>query len=241
VAKLSGALANNWVQANHSGAHPDPTADALGKADVATIPDTAFAVPGTVTTAAKTASTSCSGTVTDGTNSATLASVSVTASSTNSGDGTCGGLVSELGSATFTETITYKSTGTAKIAPTTFTAPLAAATGGIGFKLAATTITGSFAGGTGVEQAYIDPVTQAAELGSVFGATATFDSPTAPNVCEPDLVIKTKPAAPGAAEAIGIKLKKPKGLKAITVGAFGGTDPNPLNNTNPSTLVLSKP
>ncbi|HEY1737948.1 MAG TPA: hypothetical protein VGI86_04525 [Acidimicrobiia bacterium] len=88
---------------------------------------------------------------------------------------------------------------------------------GVGFQITPTTggTTGSFAGGTGVTNAYVDLTT----IGALSEGPATFSAPTAgSNICEPSVSEKFTAAAPGTSDAIALKLKKPKGLKAITIG-----------------------
>jgi hypothetical protein len=99
---------------------------------------------------------------------------------------------------------------------------------------------GSFSGGTGSTHAYVDAQT----IADLLGAPATFDNPTAESalfppltsLCEPTVSAKftPAPAGGGASDSIAVKLKKPKGLKAITIGA--GT----FDTTNTqSTLTVS--
>jgi hypothetical protein len=231
TAKVSPGLANNWDPSAHTN-DPDTVEsnNATIKAAMASIPATTYGVAGTTTVSAKIPAV-CTGTIVDpsqGSATTTLASATFSAVSATAGDGTCGGLVGDVGTSTFTTTITWKGTSSTKINPTTVTSTLGALADGhgIGFDLKSSSsqIVGSFAGpstsNTASEvKAYIDSTTEGAELGSA----ATFDNPTAtsslfgPDVCEPQLSEKFTPASPGVSDAVAIKLKKPKGLKAIGI------------------------
>jgi len=233
---------------------PDVTNNATIKAAVASIPDTVYAAnsgnPTVVHTAAKVVSTgTCSNThVVDATTpslTAEVASISIvsTSDSTGANEATCGGLADTSGTQ-FQSTVTYKSTSTTKIAPSVITSNLAAIADigntGVGFDLTAdgtggTSITGSFAGGSSESKAYIDGTT----LNAILGASAT-SAAQATSVCEPTMSGKFTPAALGASDAVAIKLKKPKGLKAITIqssnAAVNGQGSTIAPNDTPSTL-----
>jgi hypothetical protein len=249
VAKLSPTLANDWSQAAHSSDPGDAnpiggpsstiTGNATVKAAMASIPDTTYSA-GTVpvTTSAKVSSTSCSGTVTDGTNTDTVASAAITTASTSAGtsEATCSGLASP-GTSTFTTIIKWKGT-VDKINPTTAVSSLSdlADSHGVGFELKAdgtggTSISGSFGGGSSDSKAYIDPAT----LGALLGAPSTSAAQTG-SLCEATLSGKFTPAAAGASDAVAIKLKKPKGLKAITIQNSG---PQGLGTPADSTISFT--
>jgi hypothetical protein len=91
-------------------------------------------------------------------------------------------------------------------------------------------ITGSFAGGTSDSKLYIDGTT----LNAIIGGPST-SAAQSPSICEPTLSGKFTAAVPGASDSVAIKLKKPKGLKGITIdtGASQGTDfaPHPTNSS----------
>ena len=255
-AKIATPLMNDWSQAAHASdpgdaaAAPAPvaskdaatyTGNATIEAAMASIPDVTFsAAPAPVTTSAKLAGV-CSGTVQDLQGSTGVASGALVSTSVSGGTSrsTCSGLVPDpLNPTTFTSIITWKGTGTTKIAPSTVTSTLGelVSTHGVGFELTATGITGSFAGGTSVADAYIDTTTLGAILGSASTSAAQSGS-----LCEATLSGKFTPAASGPAagssDAIAIKLKKPKGLKAITIGNSG---PQGIGTPADSTITLSR-
>ena len=242
-----------------AGAAPAPVVskDALTYSGNATITAAVASIPNTVytanngantavTTSAKVASLTCSAThVVDATTpslTAEVASGAVVSSSISTGtsEATCGGLASTAGS-TFQSIITWKSTSTTKITPTTVVSNLSAiadiGTDGVGFDLKAgpsqsgTSITGSFAGGTSESKAYIDATT----LNALLGAPATTAAQTT-NICEPLLTGKFTAAAAGASDAVALKLKKPKGLKAITITNSGVQGPIIAPNDTPSSI-----
>lgn len=237
TAKLAPTLVNDWSQAQHSGANADPNANATVKAAMASIPNDTFSAGTVAVTTSSKVSATCTGTVTDGTNTTGVASATITSSSISAGtsEATCSGLASP-GSSTFSSTIAWKGTGTTKIANTTSTLALASLvdTHGVGFDLTAnpstagTSISGSFAGGSTETKAYIDGTT----LNAIAGGPSTFDTPST-SVCEATLSSKFTPAGPGVSDSVAIKLKKPKGLKQITIG------PGLFDNT-PSSLTISK-
>jgi len=227
------------------------TGNATIAAAVASIPNTTYTAnggaPTAVTTTAKVATASCTSTlvkdittptITDNVVSASIASGSI---STGANEATCGGLANTSGT-TFQSIIKWKGT-TAKITPTTVVSNLAAIADigntGVGFDLTAdgtggTSITGSFAsatGGSSESKAFIDATT----LNAILGASATSATQTT-SVCEPLLTGKFTPAAAGASDAIAIKLKKPKGLKAIGVTNSGGQGPIIAPNDTPSSI-----
>jgi hypothetical protein len=227
-AKLSPPLKNDWSKAAHSGGNADPNSNATVKAAMASIPDTTYSagsVP--VTTSAKVTGT-CTGTVTDGTNTASVTGIQITSSSISAGtsEATCSGLASP-GTSTFTSIIKWTATG-AKVTGSTATSTLATLgdAHGLGFELTASgaNITGSFAGGTSDAKAYVDLTT----INAIAGGPSTFDTPTT-SVCEPTLKEKFTAATAGASDAVGIKLKPGKGLKLITIGP--GLDATPSSIT----------
>jgi hypothetical protein len=225
-AKLDPPLKNDWVQADHQS---DPNGNATVVAAMASIPDTTYSVFGPVTTSAKIKSISCTGTVTDGTNIANITSAKMTALSTN-GDGvtpaTCAGLVPDplAPPQTFDTHIDWKA-DTALVTSTDITSTLDSLIDahGVGFELTSTGITGSFAGGTSVADAYVG----ADAFNAISGTPSDSVTPSA-SICEAQVNLKLTPAEPGASDAVKIKLKKPKGLKTIVVGPglFDSTDSN---------------
>jgi hypothetical protein len=277
AAKLAPGLANDWDPSAHtsdpgdafgpgstanpkggiaSKTDPDVTGNAVIKAAVASIPSTTYTAnngnPTVVSTSAKVASGVCSNThVVDATTpslTAEVASVSIVSTSDSSGtnEATCGGLADTSGTL-FQSIVSYKSTTTTKIAPSTITSTLAAITDigntGVGFDLQAdgsngTVITGSFAsaaGGHSESKAYIDGTT----LGAILSAPSD-SSKNSGSLCEAQISGKFTPAAPGASDAIAIKLKKPKSLKAITIqssnAAVNGQGPLVAPNDTPSSI-----
>jgi len=255
TAKLSPALANDWPKASHQADPGDASAtgavvskdaatytgNATITAAIASIPDSNYSAGSVaVTTSAKVASISCSGTVTDGTHSDTMLSAAIGSSSISAGtsEATCGGLASP-GTSLFTSIVKWKTNGGAKVADSTVTSSLATLTDahGVGFELDAdgtggTSITGSFSGGSSTSKAYVDGTT----FGAITGSGSNGKSTTAANStspCEPTINGKFTPAASGVSDAVGIKLKKPKGFKLITLGPG-------LFDSSPSNLAISK-
>ncbi len=139
--KLSPSLKNDWVAADHS-TDPDPAVVAL--------PNTTFGTDGPVIVSLKGSGT-CTGTVTDGVNTASVTAVKFTLTNDpahlgNSSEATCSSLVTGMppSTAEYDTTISYSSSS-AKITPTTITdetIPPAS------FSTEGGTISGSFAGGT---------------------------------------------------------------------------------------------
>jgi len=211
--KLSPALKNNWDQQAHE------AADGESNADVNAIPDTKFNTDGNQATTAKSKSISCTGSATDGTNTATITAIKVTLGAGSPGvdnpplqdDNTCSALLAgtpgEDTGAGYTSTISFKASG-AKLAPTTITNS-SLGISGVGFALTGGTVSGSLAGGNGKTQAYLHDDTT---LGAVTAAPATSSAPTPNRTCEANLKIKT-----GTHHAAS--LKGPKGLKKIGIGA----------------------
>jgi len=200
VAHLSVPLMNDWVASAHAS---DPVAA------VAALANRQYAQNGPVLTTIKGGGT-CTGTVTDGTNSATVTSVkfSVTddpAHLGNTGEATCTGLVlnSPPSTTEFDSTISYKTTDNAKIAPTTIVdQTLAAHT----FNLVGGTVSGSFSGGS----VAADGVPDSTTVTALSAAAPTSASPTpASNKCQPTLKVKTGKTGTTAT------LAPPKGLKVI--------------------------
>jgi len=133
-------------------------------------------------------------------------------------------------------------TGGPKVAPTTAHSELAAfkdiGTGsgntGVGFNLDSnatlldTDISGSFGGGTAHTTAYLDGTTLVALLLDTLHVVPTVDAGvfggptpglgTIADVCQPSLQVKSAAANGLASDSISIKVKKPKGLKAIGIG-----------------------
>jgi len=226
-AKLAPALKNSWDQQAHEAG--DGEANAL----VSAIPDTKFTTDGPNITSSKAKSVSCTGSATDGTNTATIVSVKIallngTAAVDNpplQEDNTCTGLLAGTQpgdvAATYTSTITFKATG-AKLAPTTASGA-GIAPAGVGFAVTGGTVGGSLAGGNSKTQANISDT---ATIPAVTAAAATSLAPTPNRTCEANLKIKPTSAS----------LKPPKGLKKIGVGQ-SVLDPTPAGA---STLCIRK-
>jgi len=241
-AALSPPLVDDWLSADH--ASDSSTAVQTFKDAVASIPEHTYSSVGPVSTSAKIASLpgTCSGTANDGTTTVHVASAKMTALSV-SGDSatlaTCAGLATaatgtgEDGPQTFDSIIAWTTnTGEAKLAPTTIHATLnSTSVGGTGFTLKAgtsngglaTDVTGSFAGGNSAANAYIDATSLTALTIATLGIHPNFATPDLSDVCEAPMAIKSAVASdPGTggltSDAIAIKVKKPKGLKAIVVG-----------------------
>jgi len=242
TAKLSPGLSNPWLQSDHSGANADPNSNATIKAAMASIADdsTWLANGGAntpVTTSAK-VSGSCSGTVKDATNNAltdTVSAAAISALTTSVGDSpaSCGGLA-DPGTNTYTTTIKWTGT-TAKITPTVLNSTLAvlADAHGVGFQLTsapADVQPGSFAsaGSHSVSNAYVDGGT----IFAIAGGPPTFDAPTPSSVCQPAISAKFTAATVGASDAVAIKLKKPKSLKAVGITTASG-------DSTPSSLCIN--
>jgi hypothetical protein len=230
-AKIAPALKNNWDQQVHE------AADGETNADVSAIPDTKFSSDDPNTVSSKAKSISCTGTATNGPNTATITGVKVTLGSGTPAvdnpplqvDNTCSALLAgtpaEDVPATYNTTITFKTSPGVKLAPTT-TAGQTIATSGAGFAVAGGTVGGSLAGGTGKTQANISDTTT---IPAVAAQPATSLAPFPNRTCEANLKIKT-----GVHHAAS--LKGPKGLKKIGVGQ-SSLDPSPAGA---STLCLRK-
>jgi hypothetical protein len=203
--KLSVPLKNDWVQAAHSS---DPVAA------VAAIADTQFAADGPEIITIKGSGT-CTGSVTDGTNTASVTAIKFSVTNDpahlgNTTEATCAGLLNNTPPSTseYDSTISYTS-ASAKITPTTVTDQVIPAGT---FNLAGGSITGSFAGSSGSIAA--DGVPDATTVGAILQAapTSSAPTPTYPQ-CQPTLSIKVKKGVTSAT------LKAPKGLKKISMVA----------------------
>jgi len=207
TAKLAPALKNDWV------ASPGDSVPA-----VAALPNTQFGSPGPVATSAK-ATGSCTGTATDGTNTATITGIKKLtiavdpAHPGSSAEATCSSLLAGS-TAQFNTTIEWSTSGD-KVANTTVTdSAIGISLSPIGFTFSGGTVSGSFAGGSisslgTVSPAVIAEVTQPQET----GAQAQANSYTSLG-CEPTLKLKTN--GKGVTTA---SLKKPKGFKEIVVSS----------------------
>ena len=207
TAKLAPALKNDWVAS--PGDSVPPVAGLLG---------TQFASPGPVTTSAKGTGT-CTGTATDGTNSASIIGVKKLTVATDpahpgtTGEATCSSLVAGGSTALFNTTIEWISGNSDKIANTTITdSAISTSLSPLGFQFTGGTASGSFTGASftsisPVSTALIAEVTQAQETGSQAQA-GTYTSLG----CEPTLKIKEKSGVP-----VSASLKAPKGLKQIVI------------------------
>ena len=201
--KLSVPLKNDWVQSAHAS---DPVAAVVALAD------TQFAGNGPEGVAIKGSGT-CTGTVTDGTNTASVTAVKFSvvvdpAHTGNTGEETCAGLLAATPPSTteYDSTISYTST-TAKIAPTTVTDQIIPP---VSFSLTGGTVSGSFAGTGGTVAAAGVP--DATTLGALTQAAPTSAAPTPTFAqCQPTLQVKVKKGVTTAS------LKAPKGLKKISM------------------------
>ncbi len=210
LAKVKGPLRDNWIAADHQ---TDPNAA------VRALPDTLFAPPGPVAIKAKANSVSCTGTLTDGVNTATVASAKINLVNNLSFPGstdpaTCAGLIApdplNPSTARYDATIKWKATG-AKVADTTITA--AEITSGGAFEISGGTISGSFAGGTSSTSANPDLATLGQFLSSteIQPGAVTSSTPEAGGPCQPSLKLGQKKGVDTA------KLKKGKGIKKLTL------------------------
>lgn len=213
-AKLSPALKDDWIKADHSS---DPNVN------VKNIPNTPYApsAPGHVSVKA---GGPCTGTVTDGTHTASVTKVKVTlvdeAAHPTVEDGSCYNLLFQEdpppppSTARYKSTLTYTSP-TAKVVSTTVTDAQLDST----FGVSGGTITGSFAGGTSAAQGFPDGTTlglladENADGPGSGPKAATSSSPNAPNICQAGLKIKPTSAT----------LKAPKGFKKIGLVNPGST------------------
>ena len=236
TAKLSPALKNNWDQQAHE------AADGETNPYVQAIPDTKFNTDAPNTVSSKAKSISCTGSATDGTNTATITGVQVTLSNDVAAidnpplqdDNTCAGLLAgtapEDTAATYKSDVKFKTTG-AKMVNATATG-IALAPAGIGFGLTGGTWAGSLAGGNGKTQANLASGDTLAQVTSP-PASSSQPVPNGPQ-CEATLKVKAdKPGKPGTGSA---SLKAPKGLKKIPVGQ-SFLDPSPAGA---STVCLRK-
>jgi len=199
--KLSPGLKNDWVQADHS-TDPDPA--------VVAIPNTTFGSNGPVIVSIKGSGT-CTGTVTDGVNTASVTAIKFSLTNDpahlgNNSEATCSSLVTGMppSTAEYDTNITYTAIG-AKVTPTTVTdqtIPPAS------FDTSGGTITGSFAGGTSSASGVPDSTTISAVLQAA--PTSTDPVPAYPQ-CQPSLKLKTGKNGPEAS------LKAPKGLKKLSL------------------------
>jgi hypothetical protein len=234
--KITPTLADPWLHSDHSGANADSNANATVKAAMASIADDSTWVANgganePLTSSAKAASTLCTGTVTDGSNTDAVTAASITFGAVTAPvSPTCAGVVNIVGS-TFQTVIKW--TGTPdKIQPTTvnWTSGIAGDAHGAGLLLTSghgdvTGATSSFLGSSDSSTTgYVDGNTIAA-----FAAgPPTFDAPLPGGSCEPSISEKFTPAAPGTSDAIALKLKKPKGLKGIDITAAPDSFPSHL-------------
>jgi len=226
TAKITPGLANNWHQADHTGD---------SNAAVVALPNTIYGVAGT-TVSAKSKTASCTGTVSDGTNTASITSAQVTLSQASAAvdnpplqePGTCSGLLAgtqpgDVG-AKYNATIKFKATG-AKLANATISnATIDPDTVNLGFAIGGGTTGGSITGGNSKAHAYIGADT----IGALATTPSTSASPAATSPCEASLKVK----AASATKPASAKLKKPKGLKKIPTVA------NSLVNNAPSTICI---
>lgn len=216
-AKLSPTLKNDWT------ASPGDSVPA-----VAALPTTTYGVSGPVTTSAK-GTGSCTGTATDGINTAPITGikkVTVVTDPANPGssaEATCSSLVGGGEStAEFNTLIEWASGNSDSIANTTVSdSTFSVSVSPIGFQFSGGTVSGSFAGGSVTATAAVSPdliaeVTQSQET----GAQAEADSYTSLG-CEPTLKVKTN------AHGTTASLKGPKGLKSIVVASGSTLVANP--------------
>ena len=181
-----------------------------------------FASNGTVIVTVKGSGT-CTGTVTDGTNTASVTAVKFSLTKDpahlgNTSEATCTALETGMppSTAKYNVTISYKS-DTAKIADTTITDAVIPP---VSFTISGGTISGSFAGGSSTANGIPDATTVGAVTQSA--PTSTTPTPAFPQ-CQPTLTVKT--SGKGVTTAT---LKPPKGLKKVLL-------------VTGSTLALSKP
>lgn len=250
-AKLVPALKNDWTQATG-----DSGADG---AAFDSVPTTVFSTtpvypPGEVTTAkgesysggAGNPSAGCSGTATDGVNTASIIGIkkfSLASESQNSPPGggaptgaTCSALLADAAGGTagmFDATIEWTS-GTAgtKIANTTITGETLGAGGSggeLGFVFSGGTITGSFAGGSvstlgAVSNAVVAEISQGAETASNAEANLAWvqggsvgPEPWVSLGCQPTVALKSKAGKNGGPTTYTASIKGPKGFSKIAV------------------------
>jgi len=231
------ALKNDWKASDHASdpgfnSKTNSSGDADVTAAVGAVPDTQFSVNGPITTTSKGKSTSCSGTVTDGTNTANITGAKLLASSagTSTDPATCAGLADTSSAGGYDSIIQWKA-DTAKVADTTITgstiASLIDPDGSVGFKLTGGTATGSFAGGSGTTFAYLDAKTGPGILAAVTGPKVNSSNAASIktlNPCEPALKVKINKTPPDLAS-----IKAGKGIKKIGIGPSGANLIGPPN------------
>lgn len=199
--KLSPSLKDDWVQSQHS---TDPVAA------VRAIANTTFASNGPVIITVKGKGT-CTGTVTDGVNTAPVTSVKFTVTNDpahlgSSSEATCSALVLGVppSTAEYDTTIAYKATG-ANVTPTTVQDQVIPP---VSFNITGGTVSGSFAGGS--SSAVGDPDSTTVSAVAQPPASSTSPTPAFPQ-CQPALKIKTSKGVTTAT------LKAPKGLKKVGI------------------------
>jgi hypothetical protein len=215
------ALKNNWNQSDHTGVNADPGTAAVAAA-VAGVPNTTFAAAGPITETVK-LKAACTGNAVSGSTTAPITGATIVATNVISSAGDCFDTL--LGDGTASSTITWKATH-AKVNPTTITGQGENALidgHGVGFQASGGTITGSFAGGENLIDAYLDAITGPSVINGVVGPKV--NSTNAANIktlnpCEPAL--KVKVPSHGAPTA---SIKAGKGIKKIGIGAAGAGVP----------------
>jgi hypothetical protein len=215
TAKVKPALKDNWIASDHQD-------DSV--AAVRAIPNTPFADNGPVTVKSKPTTQSCTGTFTDGVNSATPVSAKISLASDPLHPGgtdpaSCANLIAPTGppsTARYNIKIKWTATG-GKVADTLVTD--AAITSGGSFSVGGGTISGSFAGGTSSTASNADAATVNLFLSSTqLQPKLVSSSQTNGGACQPSLQVKT------TAKGTTAKLKKPKGIKTIGLAAGGDFD-----------------
>jgi hypothetical protein len=212
------ALKNDWKKADHQA---DPGSTAVAAA-VAALPDTRFSPDGPITITAKFRA-ACTGSATGEGHTAQVTGATIVTTAVSSGDpgspSQCGDIL--LGGAVSNSTVTWKASK-AKINPTTITGddltPLIDSHG-IGFNLQSGAVTGSFAGGTDMTNAYLDAVSGPSVLNGIIGPKVDSSNASTiktANPCEPSLKVKAPKNPPDVAT-----IKGGKGIKKIGVGAAG--------------------
>jgi hypothetical protein len=208
TASLKPALKDNWIKADHQ-----DDADATVRA----LPDTPFALNGPVTVKSKPKTSSCTGTITNGTATANMVSGSITLGNDPANPGStdpasCANLITPTSPSTARYNVTIKwKADTAKVTNTNITGAEISSAGGT-FSVTGGTITGSFAGGSASTSSSPDGATIGMFLTSTalqpkLVSSANKDG----NPCQPLLTITSKKTS----------LKAPKGIKKI--GLASGT------------------
>jgi len=232
------ALKNDWKASEHAtdpgfNSKTNSSGDADVTAAVAAVPDTQFSVNNPITTTSKGKSTSCSGTVTDGTNTANVTGAKLLSAGTsnNSNPATCSGLADTSSTDGSWSSIIQWKADTAKVADTTITGGTLSALvdpdGSLGFKLSGGTATGSFAGGSSTTDAYLDAKTGPSVIAAVTGPkvdSSNAASIKALNPCEPGLKVKINKTPPDLAS-----IKGGKGIKKVGLGPSGANLIGPPN------------